>query len=112
MSVVLPDQKKTTSKQHQTAEKYEPLYNVVLLDDNAHSYPYVIEMLQTILGCPQSWAFEMTLEVDTTGWVVLDITGLEEARSLQQRVHSYGADWRIPGCKGSMTAIVEPAIRV
>ncbi|HET6384090.1 MAG TPA: ATP-dependent Clp protease adaptor ClpS [Armatimonadota bacterium] len=90
--------------------QFDRLYNVVLLDDNAHSYAYVIDMLQTLLGCPVSWAFEMAVEVDTTGRVIIDSTGHEEALEMQRKIQSFGADWRIPGCMGSMTAIVEPVL--
>jgi ATP-dependent Clp protease adaptor protein ClpS len=89
--------------------QHSPLYNVVLLDDDVHTYAYVMEMLQTLLGCPSAWAFEMASEVDSTGRVIVDSTTQDRAISLQKQIHSYGADWRIPRCKGSMTALVEPA---
>ena len=110
MSVeTLPGVRPVIGEQQQGQQRLEPLYNVVLLDDNAHSYDYVMEMIQTLLGCPLSWAYEMAVEVDTTGRVIVDTTTLEEAQVLQGKIHAYGADWRIPGSMGSMTAIIEPA---
>jgi len=91
------------------SDQIHPLYNVVLLDDDDHSYQYVTEMISKLLGCPSSWAFEMAREVDVRGRVIVNTAVLEEARDLQRKIHAYGADWRIQRCKGSMSAIIEPA---
>ncbi len=87
-----------------------PPWNVVLLDDNDHTYEYVIEMLQKLFGHPRELAYLMALEVDTVGRVVVLTTSRERAELEQQRIHAYGADPRIKRCKGSMSAIIEPAI--
>ena len=105
----LPGERPATTPHDEDLTQHSPLYNVILLDDDFHSYEYVIEMLQVLLGCPESWAFQMAREVDTTGKVILDRTTLEEAETLRKKVQGYGADPRIPACKGSMTAVVEPA---
>ncbi len=86
-----------------------PQYNVVLLDDNDHTYEYVIEMLMKLFGHSESLAFQMAREVDTTGRVIVETTTKERAELKRDQIHSYGADWRIPRCKGSMSAIIEPA---
>lgn len=85
-----------------------PRYNVVLLDDNDHTYDYVIEMLRKLFGHPVETAFAMAREVDTTGRVVVLTTSLEHAELKQDQIHAYGADWRIPRCAGSMSALIEP----
>src|SRR5215217_3123843 len=46
-----------------------PPYNVVLLDDNDHSYEYVIFMLKKVFGHPVKKGYEMAREVDATGRV-------------------------------------------
>ncbi|MHB2019393.1 MAG: ATP-dependent Clp protease adaptor ClpS [Candidatus Xenobia bacterium] len=84
-------------------------YNVVLLDDDDHTYEYVIEMLQYIFGYPAEQCYLMALEVDSTGRVIVITTDLERAELERDRIHAYGADRRIPRCKGSMSAIIEPA---
>jgi len=38
-------------------ERQTPLFNVVLLDDDDHSYEYVIEMLQVLFACSASAAW-------------------------------------------------------
>ena len=86
-----------------------PLYHVILLDDNDHTYDYVIEMLMQIFGHSEEKAFRMACEVDARGRVVVDTTTQERAELKQHQIHSYGPDWRIPHCKGPMSAILEPA---
>ncbi len=86
-----------------------PRYHVVLLDDDEHTYDYVIEMLMDIFGHSMSTAYEMACEVDAKGRVIVDTTHKERAELKKEQIESYGADWRIPTCKGSMSATIEPA---
>jgi ATP-dependent Clp protease adaptor protein ClpS len=84
-------------------------YHVVLLDDDFHSYDYVIEMLSSIFGYDRQRAFQMAVIVDTKKRVVVETTYRERAELRRDQIQSYGPDWRIPGCAGSMSAVVEPA---
>ena len=86
-----------------------PMYHVVLPDDDDHSYDYVIEMLMGIFGHSEAKAYEMACKVDTAGRVIVDTTHKERAELKRDQIHSYGYDWRIPRCKGSMSATIEPA---
>jgi ATP-dependent Clp protease adaptor protein ClpS len=86
-----------------------PPYNVVLLDDEDHSYEYVILMLKKVFGHPVKRGYEMAVEVDTRGRVVVLTTHLEEAELKRDQIHAFGPDPLIPRSKGSMSAIVEPA---
>lgn len=86
-----------------------PRYNVILLDDNDHTYDYVIEMLCKVFGHSREQAFLMACEVDSAGRVIVATTTQERAELKRDQIHSYGADWRIPHCKGSMSARIEPA---
>ena len=87
-----------------------PPWNVVLLDDNDHSYEYVIFMLAELFGHPKETCFQMAQEVDATGRVIVFSTHRERAELERDRIHGYGADPRISHCKGSMSAIIEPAL--
>ena len=86
-----------------------PLFQVVLLDDDDHSYDYVIEMLQKIFVFTLREAYQHAVEVDTRGRTVLIVCELAQARFARDQVQSYGPDWRMDRSKGSMTAIIEPA---
>ncbi len=89
--------------------KLIPRYHVILLDDDDHTYDYVIEMLVDIFGHTVRKAYEMACEVDAKKRVIVDTTHKERAEHKKQQIESYGADWRMPACKGSMSATIEPA---
>lgn len=86
-----------------------PRYHVVLLDDDYHTYDYVIEMLMDLFGHSMSTAYEMACEVDARKRVIVETTHKERAEHKKQQIEQYGPDWRIPGSQGSMSAIIEPA---
>ena len=86
-----------------------PLYQVVLLDDDDHTYDYVIEMLQKIFCFSGDQALNHAQEVDARGRTVLITCELPEAEFGRDQIHAYGPDWRLPRSKGSMSALVEPA---
>jgi ATP-dependent Clp protease adaptor protein ClpS len=86
-----------------------PLYRVVLLDDDDHTYDYVIEMLQKIFIFTAEQALRHAQEVDAMGRTILITCELPEAEFARDQVHSYGRDWRLPRSKGPMSAIIEPA---
>jgi ATP-dependent Clp protease adaptor protein ClpS len=95
-------------KEEQSTEGLPP-YNVVLLDDDDHSYEYVILMLKKVFGHPIEKGFEMAQEVDSTGRVVVATTNLEQAELKRDQIQAFGPDPLIPRCRGSMSATVEPA---
>lgn len=84
-------------------------YNVVLLDDNDHTYEYVIEMLMEIFGHGRTSAFEMACTVDSMGRVVVFTSTKKAAEEKQNQILAYGPDWRLSRSNGSMKAIIEPA---
>lgn len=86
-----------------------PPFNVVLLDDDDHSYEYVIEMLQSVFAHPPERGFQLAKEVDETGRVIVMTTHKELAELKRDQIVSFGADPRLSRSKGSMQAIVEPA---
>lgn len=104
-----PSGPQVAEPQHQTDTRLCPNWHVILLDDDDHSYDYVIEMLMRVFDHSLETAYHMALEVDNTGQVIVDTTTKERAELKQEQIHSYGADWRIPRCAGSMSAIIEPA---
>lgn len=90
-------------------ERLAPLYHVVLLDDDEHTYDYVIEMLQHLFMCSEADAFRHAVEVDTTGRTIVITCELPQAEFARDQIHAYGPDWRMAISKGSMSAIVELA---
>jgi ATP-dependent Clp protease adaptor protein ClpS len=105
-----PDvKKKKEVKPAEVQPRKQPPYHVVLLDDDDHTYDYVMEMLGGIFGYDENKAYQMAQEVDLTGRVIVDTTTLERAELKRDQIHAYGTDWRLPRCKGSMSAVLEPA---
>jgi len=86
-----------------------PLYNVVLLDDDEHTYDYVVEMLMKLFLCSHQRAYQHALEVDSMKRTVVMTCEQEQANFARDQIHGYGADWRMEHSKGSMSAIIEPA---
>jgi len=91
------------------ASERQPLYNVILLNDDDHTYDYVVEMLQKLFGMSEAKAFSHAVEVDTKGTTILLTCELEKAEQKRDQIHAYGPDWRLPRSLGSMAAVVEPA---
>ena len=100
----------TTQPREKKVQKIEglPPYDVILLDDDDHSFEYVVRMLKTLFGHPLEKGYRMAMEVHTTGRVVVATTNLEQAELKRDQIHAFGPDPLVPRCKGSMSATVEP----
>jgi ATP-dependent Clp protease adaptor protein ClpS len=95
----------------ETAEREDltPLFHVVLLDDDDHTYDYVVEMLCKLFVLTPEVAFRHAVEVDTTGRTIVMTCERAQAEFGRDQIHGYGADPRMPRSKGSMSAVIEPA---
>jgi ATP-dependent Clp protease adaptor protein ClpS len=105
MAGVKPEQE----TENESREELVPLYNVVLLDDDFHTYDYVIEMLERLFMMSKLDAFQHAVEVDATGRTIVITCELPQAEFARDQIHAYGADWRMESSQGSMSAAVEPA---
>jgi ATP-dependent Clp protease adaptor protein ClpS len=95
--------------QNEQSTRTAPRWHVVLLNDDDHTYEYVVEMLVKLFSHSVDTAFRMACEVDSAGRVVVDTTTKERAELKRDQIHAYGADWRLPRCRGSMSSEIEPA---
>ena len=84
-------------------------YHLVLLDDDDHSYGYVIELLGRVFGYGVEKSYTLACIVDAEGRVIVETGSHDEVDRHQRAIHAFGPDPRIPHCKGSMSAVVEPA---
>jgi ATP-dependent Clp protease adaptor protein ClpS len=90
--------------------KRQPPYNVVLLNDDDHTFEYVIVMLKQLFGHPEEKGYQMAVEVHNTGRVIVLTTAKEHAELKRDQIHAFGPDpWSSKECKGSMSALIEPA---
>ena len=85
-----------------------PQYNVVLLDDDDHTYDYVIRMMADLFGHPPERGRLLAEEVDTTGRCICLTTAKEHAELKRDQIHAFGADKLMASSKGSMRAVIEP----
>ncbi len=108
-TMTLPGTTRKPKEEREQKTKRQPPYNVVLLNDDDHSYDYVIAMLQQLFGHPPEKGFLLAKEVDTSGRVIVLTTTREHAELKQDQIHAFGPDPMIPRCKGSMSAVIEPA---
>lgn len=84
-------------------------WNVVLLNDDDHTYEYVIRMLGTLFAHPIEKAFQLAKSVDADGRVICLTTHKEHAELKRDQILAFGRDPLSSNCKGSMSAIIEPA---
>ena len=88
--------------------QFEPLYNVVLIDDDDHTYQYVITMLCTLFGMGFEMAYMMARAVDTEGRVIVHTADRDEAKLKRDQIRSFGPDPLLERSTGSMHAVIEP----
>ena len=69
-----------------------PPYNVVILNDEEHTFPYVIEMLIKLFRHDLPKAEELTWRIHTTGRAIVYTTHKELAELKRDQVIAYGAD--------------------
>jgi ATP-dependent Clp protease adaptor protein ClpS len=91
-----------------THDIHARLYQVVLLDDDDHTYDYVIEMLQKIFIISLDRAYQHAEEVDRCGRTVVITCELPAAEFGRDQIQAYGPDWRLARSMGSMSAEIEP----
>ena len=88
----------------------QPLYHVILINDDQHTVEYVINMCQRVFGHTLEKGLEIAREVHLSDKAIL-WTGVKEIAELrQEQVHAFGKDHFVATCEGSMTAIIEPSI--
>ncbi|CAN5822891.1 hypothetical protein BH11PLA1_BH11PLA1_00420 [soil metagenome] len=87
-----------------------PQWNVVVLNDDDHSVPYVVRMLQELFHATQDDARKLTETIDSAGRAVVFTTHKELAELKVEQVMGYGRDPQLASSKGSMSAVIEPAV--
>lgn len=89
--------------------KRQPMYHVILHNDDDHSYNYVISMLMKLFGKTEQQAFKHAEQVNNAGLSIVETTTMERAELKRDQIHAFGRDPHIPKCQGSMSATIEPS---
>jgi ATP-dependent Clp protease adaptor protein ClpS len=101
-----------TTKPRQKEEKRTqrlPPYNVILENDDHHSFEFVIEALQKALGYSQERAFQLMMQAHTTGRSVV-WTGPKEVAELKADQLRSFHEIRAAGANlGPLSCYIEPA---
>ena len=114
METDVPTQVSTTCprKDKQPAQskrtRRQPRYEVVLWNDEDHTFHYVVRMLSELFGYPNPQGWQLANEVHYRGRVVLLTTSREHAELKRDQIHSFGRDAGVRRCRGSMSATIEP----
>jgi ATP-dependent Clp protease adaptor protein ClpS len=93
----------------ETQTRRQPPYNVVILNDEEHTFPYVIELLVKIFGHSLPTSEALTLRIHTTGRAIVYTTHKEKAELKRDQVLAYGPDPRMSISKGPLGCYIEPA---
>jgi ATP-dependent Clp protease adaptor protein ClpS len=75
-----------------TRPRRQPPYGVVVLNDDKHTFPYVIEVLQKTFGYSLPRAFRLTLEVHLRGRALVWSGPMETAEFKRDRIIGFGPD--------------------
>ena len=101
--------KTQTRPKSERSTKQPRLWNVVLLDDEDHTYEYVIEMMMRLFGHSVEKAFQIAKTVDADGRAICMTTHRELGELKVEQIHGIGPDMLLDTSAGSMSAILEPA---
>lgn len=91
-----------------TPPKRQPRYNVLLWNDDEHTYEYVIRMMQQLFGHSYLKGFQIADQVDANGKAICLTTTKEHAELKRDQIHAFGKDPQSKLSKGSMSASIEP----
>lgn len=97
----------STSPDEQTRQPW--LWNVVLLDDDQHTYEYVIAMMQVVFGYSLEKGFRIAKAVDADGRAICCTTHKELAELKRELLVGFGADPLMTTSTGPMRVVLEPA---
>ncbi|MEM6392867.1 MAG: ATP-dependent Clp protease adaptor ClpS [Planctomycetota bacterium] len=92
-AVVVVEEEQPQKQAAAKKPKQLPPYQVVLLNDNDHTYEYVIEMLLRVFRLPVDKAVELTARVDTAGRAPVWSGSKEVAELKRDQVRGYGPDF-------------------
>jgi len=100
-----PKSKASTSN----STKQLPPYNVIVLNDEEHTFEYVIDLLTKIFHHAASQAEILTWKIHNEGRAIVYTTHKEKAELKRDQVLAGGPDPRMSVSKGPLSCYIEPA---
>lgn len=98
------------SRTHEeTSTRKLPPYHVIVLNDEEHTFEYVIDLLTKLFAHSLTTAEALTWKIHNSGRAVVYTTHKEKAELKRDQVLSYGPDPRMSISKGPLGCYIEPA---
>jgi len=91
-----------------TQTRRQPPYNVVVLNDEEHTFEYVIDLLVKIFRHSMPTAEALTWQIHSAGRAVVYTTHKEKAELKRDQVLQWGPDPRMSISKGPLGCYIEP----
>jgi ATP-dependent Clp protease adaptor protein ClpS len=98
-----------TEDETTTQSQRQPPYNVVILNDEEHTFDYVIDLLVKVFRHSLPTAQELTWRIHSTGRAIVYTTHREKAELKRDQVLAWGPDPRMSISKGPLGCYIEPA---
>jgi len=93
----------------ETRTRRQPPYNVVILNDEEHTFDYVIDLLTKVFRHSSATAQDLTWRIHNSGRAIVYTTHREKAELKRDQVLSWGPDPRMSISKGPLGCYIEPA---
>ena len=93
-TLVLPAKKRRKKKRR------APRYNVVLWNDEDHTFDYVVIMLKTVFGYPPARGVQFATEVHVYGKAIVFTSSLGMAERKRDQILTFGPDPFMPDGQG------------
>jgi ATP-dependent Clp protease adaptor protein ClpS len=95
------------SVMEETETKTQKNFRVILLNDEDHTYDYVVEMLCFVCGMKKDQAFRCSVEVDLTGKTIVFYGSHKKCANISVNIKNYGPDHRLMQSMGGMDSEVD-----
>lgn len=93
--------------EHDKRLQQSPQFNVVLIDDDTHTFEYVIEMLALLFNHPAKMGLQIAHTVNDQGRAIVFTCHQELAELKRDQILGYGPDVLLKKSRGSMLAVIE-----
>ncbi|MFM7149163.1 MAG: ATP-dependent Clp protease adaptor ClpS [Gemmataceae bacterium] len=94
----------------ETRSRLFPPYHVILLNDDHHSMPFVVEVLRKVLGCTNEQAIQFMMEAHNSGRAIIWTGPKEVAELKQEQITTFHESRESDGASlGPLGCIIEPS---
>jgi ATP-dependent Clp protease adaptor protein ClpS len=99
-----------TRPTEETKARQVPPYNVILENDDYHSFEFVIDVLCKALGVTKERSYQLTLEAHHSGRAVVWTSPKEVAELKVEQIRTFHENHRVSGAAlGPLSCRIEPA---